>query len=90
MQNHVGVLKIQSSIETNAILAKAGVNDENFIQFTMPELANMLGVEYVLQSSLTINEQGATTYNSSSATVRKSDDKNKITGFASSSRHDLI
>lgn len=85
MQNHVGVLKIQPSTETNALLAKAGVNDENFIQFTMPEIANMLGVEYILQSTLTINEQGSTTYNSGSAILKKDDNKNKITGFTSSS-----
>lgn len=85
MNNHVGVLKIQSTTETNALLAKSGVNDENFIQFTMPEIANMLGVEYIIQSTLTINQQGSTTYNSSSATVNRNDDKKKVTGYSSSS-----
>lgn len=85
MQGHIGILKAQSTQETNAILAKNGVDDENFIQFTMPEIANMLGVEYVIQSTLTVSEQGATTYNSSSATVKQNQDKNKITGFSSSS-----
>jgi len=85
MSDHVGVLKIQATSETNALLAKAGINDENFIQFTMPEIANMLGVEYIIQSTLTINQQGSTTYNSSSATVNRNDDKKKITGYSSSS-----
>ena len=85
MQNHVGILKIQTTSETNALLAKSGINDENFIQFTMPEIANLLGVEYVIQSTLTINQQGSTTYSSSTATMNKNDDKKKVTGYSSSS-----
>lgn len=84
LQGHIGILKAQSTQETNAILAKSGINDDNFIQFTMPEITNMLGVEYVFQATLSINEQGATTYNSSSATVQQNANKNKITGYSSS------
>ena len=83
MQNHVGVLKIQPATETNALLAKNGINDENFVQFTMPEIANLLGVEYVIQSTLAINQQGSTTYNSSSTAIKKDDNKNKLTAFSS-------
>ena len=85
MQGHIGILKAQNTQETNAILAKNGVNDENFIQYTMPEIANMLGVEYVVQSTLSVSKQGATSYNSSSVTIKENEQKNKITGFGSSS-----
>ncbi len=84
MSNHVGIMKIQPTVETNAILAKAGINDENFIQFTMPEIANLLAVEYIIQSTLTVNQQGATTYNSSSVQLKQNDSKNKIFGSSSS------
>lgn len=85
MRGHIGILKAQSTQETNATLAKNGVNDENFIQYTMPELANMLGVEYIIQTTLSISEQGATSYNSSSVTINKNQEKNRVSGFSSSS-----
>ncbi len=87
MQNHIGVLKIQPTNTTNALLAKNGVNDENYIQYTMPELANMLGVEYVVQSTLEISKKGATSYNSSSLFLKENNAKDKVSGssFSSSS-----
>lgn len=85
MQGHIGVLKGQPTQATNATLAKNGINDENFIQFTMPEITNMLGVEYVIQSTLSISKEGATTYNYSSATIDKNDSKNKTRAYGSSS-----
>lgn len=84
MQDHIGILKAQNTQETNAILAKNGVNDENFIQFTMPEIANMLGVEYIIQSTLSVSKEGATTYNYSSAVIDKDKDKNKTRAYGSS------
>lgn len=80
MQNHVGVLKIQPTSETNALLAKAGINDENFIQFTMPEIANLLGVEYIVQSILTISEEGATTTTTGSTRVKANESRDKLRG----------
>ncbi len=87
MQGHVGVLKVQSFSETNTILAKNGVNDENFVQFTMPEIANMLGVEYIIQSTLSVSKRGATSYNSSSLLLKQNQAKDKVRGsnFSTSS-----
>lgn len=82
MQGHVGVLKVQSFSETNTILAKNGVNDENFVQFTMPEIANMLGVEYIIQSTLSVSKRGATSYNSSSLLLKQNQAKDKVRGTA--------
>lgn len=78
LQGHLGTLKAQDVNTTNAVLSKNGVNDDNFINFTIPELANMLGVEYIVQSTLSISEKGATTYGSSYGTL-KAKDKNKLT-----------
>lgn len=87
MRGHIGVLKAQPVNETNALLAKNGVNDENFIQFTMPELTNMLGVEYIVQATLAISKQGANTYNSNSLLLKENQAKDKLRGssFSSSS-----
>ncbi|WP_339607670.1 hypothetical protein [uncultured Roseivirga sp.] len=85
MSGHVGILNIQSTNETNAILAKGGINDENFIQFTMPELANVLGVEYVVQSTLEINQKGSTSYNSGVTNAKQNNAKDKLSIFSSSS-----
>lgn len=47
----------------------------------MPELANVLGVEYVVQSTLEINQKGSTSYNSGVT----NDAKDKLSIFSSSS-----
>ncbi|WP_141719780.1 hypothetical protein [Roseivirga misakiensis] len=80
MKDHVGILNVQPTTETNAILAKSGVNDENFIQFSMPEIANMLGVEYIIQATLSISKKGASSYNSSSLFVKQNQSKDKARG----------
>lgn len=80
MQGHIGILNAQSTQETNAILAKNGINDENFVQYTMPEIANLLGVEYIIQSTLEINEKGTTSYNGSSLFLKENQAGNKVSG----------
>ena len=85
MQSHIGILKAQATNTTNSLLAKNGVNDENFVQFTMPELANMLGVEYIIYGTLSISKEGATTYSYSAATIDKSKNRNKTRAYGSSS-----
>jgi len=73
MNGHIGKLKVQDPQTTNALLHKNGVTDETFDNFMMPEIANMLGVEYVVHGILTINGQGSTSYSSnySSYTAKK-------------------
>ena len=65
MNGHVGELKIQDPQTTLALLRKNGVTDETFDNYMIPEIANLLGVEYVVRGILTINQQGSTSYNSS-------------------------
>lgn len=64
LNGHVGSLKIQNPQTTVATLKKNGVNDDTFDNFMMPEIANMLGVEYVIRGILTINSEGSTSYSS--------------------------
>ena len=73
MAGHVGDLKIQDPQTTVSLLRKNGVNDDTFDNYMMPEICNMLGVEYVVRGILTINQEGSTTYSSnySSYTAKK-------------------
>jgi len=79
MKGHLGLLQCQDPNTTNAILSKNGVTDDNFVNFTIPELANMLGVEYVVQSTLSINKKGSSSFGSSYGTVKQKNE-NKYTG----------
>ena len=61
-------LSIQDPSTTNALLGKAGVTFENARNFTMPEICNILGVEYVVRGTITTNltsttSSGSATYN---------------------------
>lgn len=49
---HEFTVEFQDITTTNAILAKNGVNDENFGSFTPQELAGMLGVDAVIGGTL--------------------------------------
>jgi len=68
ISNHVGFLKLQDPNTTNALLIKAGVNNNNMRGYTMGEICDILGVEYVIQGSITQSETAAVTssYQSSS------------------------
>ncbi len=73
MKGNVGALKVQDPQTTVALLRKNGVNDDTFDNYMIPEICNMLGVEYVVRGILTINQAGSTSYNSnySSYTAKK-------------------
>lgn len=58
------ILKFQDPTTTNALLAKAGVNNNNLEGFTMGEICNILSVEYVIQGLVSIEKSTATNYSS--------------------------
>ena len=66
------------------------MNDENYIQFTMPELANMLGVEYIIQSTLEISQKGTTSYDSSSIFLKENQANDKVRGSSFSANSTQI
>lgn len=74
-------LDIQDPNTTNALLIKAGINNDNQRGFTMGEICNILGVEYVIQGTITQDKTYATNtqtsntnnkYNSSNSNNNKS------------------
>src|SRR5690606_14745318 len=68
-------IDIQETQTTNALLAKAGVNDGNIQGYTMGEICHILNVEYVIQGVVTINEESVS---SSSYGSAKGDSNTKI------------
>lgn len=61
---------------TNAALIKAGVNKENMRGYTMKDICNILGVEYVVEGTVMQDKSTQTSYSSGNAntTVKKEDD----------------
>jgi TolB-like protein len=53
---HSAGLTIVDPRTTNALLIKAGITRENMMGFTMDEICNTLGVEYVLEGTVTQNK----------------------------------
>ena len=72
---HNGGLQFQSPRNTNALLIKAGVRNNNIQGFTMGEICNILGVEYVIQGVVTIEKTTQTNYNSSYTTTKGKGEK---------------
>ena len=65
-------------------MASKEYND--FSKLFLPELANLLRVEYVVKSILSVSEKGSTTYNSDYSTAKlKSNDKATAWNFGTSS-----
>jgi hypothetical protein len=48
----------------NALLIKSGVTSETVKGFTMDELCRLLGVEYIIEGIVTVNERNQTSYGS--------------------------
>jgi TolB-like protein len=68
LSSKAATLSIQDPSTTNALLGKANVTPENVRSFTMQELCNILGVEYLLRGTITTNltsttSSGNATYN---------------------------
>ena len=85
LSNHIGYLTLQDPNTTNALLIKAGVSNNNLRGFTMGEICSILGVEYVVQGTITQNSTTATTstststtYKNTSATATSSNSKNAV------------
>lgn len=71
---------------TNALLVKAGMTRDKMIGFTMKEICDALGVEYVIDGSVTQTTGYATSYSSGSTNSKvKRDGDEKVKGVSSTS-----
>ncbi|WP_316786431.1 hypothetical protein [Pedobacter frigiditerrae] len=70
---------------TNALLSKAGVTRDKMMNFTMKEICDILGVEYVIDGSVTQNKgyQTSTTSVGTNTKVKRDGD-DKLKGMSSS------
>lgn len=86
---HSGVYTVLSPRATNVKLNKAGITKANILNYTMAEICQVVGAEYVIDGMITQNRTtqtsyGNTTYNDKTKQKDNSDDK-KTSGSASSS-----
>ncbi|WP_295129443.1 hypothetical protein [uncultured Chitinophaga sp.] len=77
LSKHAGLNTVLDTRTTNALLIKAGINNSNIKGFTMDDICNILGVEYVIEAVVTVDKTTQTAYSSSSGTATtKTDPKN--------------
>jgi len=80
LSQHSAGYTILDTRTTNALLIKAGVTREKMMGFTMKEICDILGVEYVIDGTVTQNKgyQTSSTSGGASTTVKRDgDDKVK-------------
>lgn len=85
LNKHAGVHSIINPRTTNSLLAKAGVNKQNIETYSMEDLCNILGVEYIVDGIVSINLGNATSSQSNYGKVTNSNNKNNNGRFNSSS-----
>ena len=85
-------LNVQDPNTTNALLAKAGINTGNYRNFTIAEIADAVGIEYIVKGTVTVNAANTstsenTTFNSKSnnSSSGKTNNNKSTSGNVSSS-----
>ncbi|NML22923.1 hypothetical protein HHL16_18745 [Pseudoflavitalea sp. G-6-1-2] len=73
LSKHAGVFTILNPRITNAILIKAGINKSNVKGYTMDDLCNILGVEYVIEGAVTQNKTTQTVTSNTYGQVKTKD-----------------
>jgi TolB-like protein len=90
IKKEYGLLTLQDPLTTNAILGKNNINHENAASFTPGEIAQLLGVEFVVFGTVNIVNKGSSTVGSSVGTYKEKEnntynnnsDNRKTTGTA--------
>jgi hypothetical protein len=87
MKNHSGPRTVQDPTTTNALLIKAGINEGTIRGYTMTDICNVLGVELLIQGTVTQNTGTATSYTSQSGSYNNKETAkgNKGSTYGSSS-----
>lgn len=69
-KKYSGGLQFQEPRNTNALLIKAGVQNKNIQGFTMGEICDILGVEFVIQGTVTVQKTNQTNVGSSTTSTK--------------------
>lgn len=87
LSRHAGIMSIVDPRTSNALLIKAGINRETIKGYTMEDLCNVLGVEYVIDGIVAINKGNQTNITSGNAnTTYSSSNNNKNNQYKSKER----
>jgi hypothetical protein len=82
MSSHTAGKTILDPRTTNAILAKAGINRETVRNYTMDELGDIVGAEYLVEGLVTLDQENQTsTSNTQYNTTTKNDPKKNNTDY---------
>jgi hypothetical protein len=89
LSKHSGIYAVVSPRATNVILNKAGITKATMLNYTMAEICQILGVEFIVDGMITQNRTtqtsyGSTTYSDKTKKKENSDEK-KTTGYGSAS-----
>ncbi|QEC45762.1 hypothetical protein [Pseudobacter ginsenosidimutans] len=77
LSKHAGMFTILDPRTTNALLIKAGITDQNIKGYTMEDLCNILGVEYVISGVVNQNKTTQTVTSNTYGQVKTKDDDDK-------------
>lgn len=83
LSKHSGVYTVINPRTSDALLAKAGVTKANIRQYTMDDLCNILGVEYVVDCIISQNRTSQTVTQSNSGQLKdKNENEKKINTYS--------
>lgn len=86
LSQHAAGYTLIDARTTNALLGKAGVTKDKMNNFTIKEICDILGVEYVIDGSVTQNKgyQTSSTTESSDTKIKRNGSDDKLKGISSS------
>lgn len=84
LRKKASLFTIQDPMTTNALLVKNNLQVDNLIGLTPGEMANLLGVEYVIYGSVVINQTGVTNSSSNSYSSKSNGSRFNAVNFGSS------
>lgn len=87
LSKHAGVLSIMDTRNTNAKLVKAGVTRDNIQGFTMDDICNILGVEFLVDGTVMLNKvsESSLASNAYSDKTKYKPNERKESGYSSGS-----
>lgn len=68
-------LNFQDPMETNRLLGKAGIGANDEQNYSMGEICNILGVEYLFQGTVAIEKSNQSTFSTSRTNIKTNDKK---------------
>lgn len=87
LSKHSGVLTVMDTRTTNAKLIKAGITRQNIEGFTMDDICNALGVEFIVDGTVVLNKASQSSLASNTYSDKTKGNRNdqKSSGYASAS-----